>query len=229
MQPDPRARARDRVLYRLKTRGPQTASALASRLGITAMAVRQHLAALEEEGLVAYVDERRKVGRPARLWRLTPEGSERFPDTHADLTLELIDAVKATFGDEGLDRLVQRRTREQLDTYRAELPGKDSPLEKRIAALAGIRRREGYMAEWTREGDGFLLVENHCPICAAARTCQGLCREELQLFRTVLGGNVTVERVDHILSGARRCAYRILPRQKRGRAPLKRGRGRDGS
>jgi predicted ArsR family transcriptional regulator len=66
------------------------------------------------------------------------------------------------------------------------------------------------MAEWTRLDDGsFLLAENHCPICAAARACQGFCRSELELFKAVLGKRVTVERQDHILAGARRCAYRI--------------------
>jgi predicted ArsR family transcriptional regulator len=77
--------------------------------------------------------------------------------------------------------------------------------------LAEIRAREGYMAGWQKDGKGFLLLENHCPICAAARACQGFCRSELDLFRHVLGPDVAVERVEHILLGARRCAYRIAP------------------
>jgi predicted ArsR family transcriptional regulator len=78
-----------------------------------------------------------------------------------------------------------------------------------VARLAKIRAREGYMAEWRRDGDGFLLVENHCPICAAATACQGFCRSELEIFRDALGGDAEVERVEHLLAGARRCAYRI--------------------
>jgi predicted ArsR family transcriptional regulator len=71
------------------------------------------------------------------------------------------------------------------------------------------------MAECTKMPDGsILLVENHCPICAAATTCQGLCREELSLFRSVLGDKAQVERTDHILAGARRCAYRITPAEQ---------------
>jgi predicted ArsR family transcriptional regulator len=61
------------------------------------------------------------------------------------------------------------------------------------------------------DSDGFLFVENHCPICAAARACSGLCRSELEVFRGALGDGVTVERTDHILAGARRCAYRVTP------------------
>ncbi len=66
------------------------------------------------------------------------------------------------------------------------------------------------MADWSPDpGGGFLFVENHCPICAAAAACQGFCRAELMVFRAVLGPDVAIERTDHILAGARRCAYRI--------------------
>ena len=75
-----------------------------------------------------------------------------------------------------------------------------------------LRSDEGYMAELERiPGDGWLLAENHCPICAAARSCQGFCRHELNLFRELLGPGVAVERVEYLLSGGRRCAYRITP------------------
>ena len=56
----------ERILFLLKTRAPLTASDLARDLGITAMGVRQHLARLEADGLVAFADERKSVGRPKR-------------------------------------------------------------------------------------------------------------------------------------------------------------------
>ncbi len=212
MQEDSRARARDRVLLQLKTKGEQTAGQLADRLGITPMGVRQHLASLLDEKLVCYRDERRKVGRPARVWALTPTAAERFPDSHAELTVGLLDAMHEAFGDEGVDRLLAVRSRQQLKAYRAALPRPGAALDERVAALCKIRKAEGYMAEWSRDGDGFVLAENHCPICAAATACQGLCRDELDIFRKLLGRRARVERTDHILSGARRCAYRITPK-----------------
>ncbi|HJY84911.1 MAG TPA: MarR family transcriptional regulator, partial [Candidatus Binatia bacterium] len=84
----------------------------------------------------------------------------------------------------------------------------------KVQKLARIRTEEGYMADFKPTGKGaFLLVENHCPICAAATACQGFCATELDLFRAVLGPGVVVERAEHILSGDRRCAYRITPTQ----------------
>ncbi len=55
-------RSADRILLQLKTKGPQAAAQIARRLGVTAMAIRQHLYALRDDGLVTYDDERRKVG-----------------------------------------------------------------------------------------------------------------------------------------------------------------------
>jgi predicted ArsR family transcriptional regulator len=200
----------DRILYQLKTKGPQTAGPLAVRLGVTAMAVRQHLYRLKQQGLVDYLDERRPVGRPARLWRLTSTSASRFPDSHAELTLEVIGAVRAAFGESGLERLLHERTLRQKDAYAPRLKKAGAGLLGRAQALAEIRREQGYMAECVQRRDGsILLTENHCPICVAAASCQGLCREELSLFRSLLGGRARIERIDHILAGARRCAYMI--------------------
>ena len=66
------------------------------------------------------------------------------------------------------------------------------------------------MAEVQTQQDGsFLLIENHCPVCAAATACPGLCGAELDVFRVVLGRGVAVDREEHILTGQRRCTYRV--------------------
>jgi predicted ArsR family transcriptional regulator len=205
-------RTDERILYLLKTKGPQAASALAQRLHLTAMAVRQHLYRFREEGLVKFSNERRPVGRPAQIWRLTERAATRFPESHAELTLEMIDAIRAAFGEEGLNKLLKERTRRQLRDYSAKIRSAGSGLLERVRALSEIRSAQGYMSECMARPDGTILfAENHCPICIAAESCQGLCREELSLFREVLGKKTTVERTDHILAGARRCAYVICP------------------
>lgn len=210
VKPEHQASARDKILFYLKTKGPQTAAAIARRLGVTPMAVRQHLYALESGGLVSWEDRPAPVGRPARHWILTSSASGRFPDSHAELIVGLLDAVRSAFGEPGLEKLIHERLAQQSSRYRARLPGPRAPLERRIAALVSVRKEEGYMAEWSREADGsFSLIENHCPICDAAKTCQRICGSELDLFREVLGKSVGVERTEHMMDGARRCVYRI--------------------
>jgi predicted ArsR family transcriptional regulator len=210
VKPESSASARDKILFYLKTKGAQTAAVVARRLGVTPMAVRQHLYELERGGLVRWEDRPAPVGRPARHWSLTANGSERFPDSHAELIVGLLDAVRSAFGEPGLDRLIHERLAQQAAAYRRRLPGPRAPLESRIAALVAVRKEEGYMAEMTRDADSsFTLIENHCPICDAAKSCQRICGGELDLFRTVLGKGIRVERTEHMMEGARRCVYRI--------------------
>lgn len=199
----------DQILFLLKTRGPAETVELAERLGMSRQGARQHLENLAAQNLVQDETRAGGVGRPGRLWSLTAAGHARFPDSHAQMTVDLIEAVRSEFGDDGLDRLISRRERETTSTYLAAMTD-TPPLPERLERLASLRCAEGYMAEWSRGEDGsFLFVENHCPICAAATVCQGLCRAELATFRKVLGVDCEIERIEHILAGARRCAYRI--------------------
>jgi len=201
-------RSEARLLLRLKSAGPQAAAAIGRRLGITAVAARQQLAKLEVAGLVRRETERGGVGRPRHLWSLTDKGHARFPDGHAELTLDLIRGIRKVFGLAGLDRLIAARQAASLQLYRARLGA--GSLRGKVLRLAALRSEEGYMAQAApAPGGGYILRENHCPICVAARACQGLCRSELALFRAALGPGVEVERHEHILAGARRCAYRI--------------------
>jgi predicted ArsR family transcriptional regulator len=205
--------SRRALLDSLKRAGPQRARDLGDHLGVTAMAVRQHLYALEAEGIVTAEQQPRPRGRPVKLWRLTEAAERFFPDGHAELTLGLLDAMTEAFGTRGLGKLIAVRTAAQRAAYGARINPR-WPLKRRVEALARIRAEEGYMAEARKGGPGagrgvYLLVENHCPICAAARACRGLCQRELELFQEVLGPDVAVERLDHLLSGARRCSYAI--------------------
>ena len=206
----PPAKGRDAVRELLQRDGPISADAASAKLGITPMAVRQHLYALEEAGDAAFAEEARPRGRPVKLWRATGAAAAHFADSHAGLAADLIVQMKKAFGEAGLDRLLALRNADLERAYRAGTD-KARTLKGRLDALAKLRSAEGYMAEVRRapEGGGWLFVENHCPICAAARLCTGLCREELALFHRVLGKDVKVERLSHILAGAGRCAYRV--------------------
>lgn len=209
-------RSRRLLIDCLKQEGPQDAARLARRLGISAMAVRQHLYDLKAEGLVTHEVEARPagqnaVGRPAKLWALTPAADRFFPDGHAEFTVGLINAMKQAFGMEGLNKLLKVRAREQIAAYKARMD-RQSTLAKKLKVLAEIRTEEGYMAEVSKAAGGYLLVENHCPVCSAAAACTGLCNMEIEVFRKAIGGDYTVRRIDHILAGARRCAYLVTPR-----------------
>lgn len=196
------------ILDLLKREGEQSSSALAASLGVTPMAVRLHLYELEAEGIAAARSDRRGRGRPTKLWSLTDEAARLFPDAHQSLAVEMIKSVEELFGAEGLAKVVKKHGNMQRAAYSEKLKTART-LGERVKRLAAMRTGEGYMAEARRDGRDWLLVENHCPICSAARACSGLCAGELKVFSDVLGKDVKVEREEHILSGARRCAYRV--------------------
>jgi predicted ArsR family transcriptional regulator len=200
----------DRILFELKTRGPTGIRDLAARIGITRQAARAHLQRLAFEDLVGHNASPDGVGRPRQVWSLTSAGHARFPDTHAQMTVELIEAVRGEFGEVGLARLIGRREKAMAAHYAQSLKGATS-LDERLVRLVELRSAEGYMAEYARRDDGsYVIAENHCPICATAAACQGFCRSELALLAHLLAP-ARVERSEHLLAGSRRCAYVVTP------------------
>lgn len=201
----------DSILLQLKTEGPKTAKQLAQVLGISAMGVRQHLSRLQAEGLVSYDDARSGVGRPRRYFRLTGQGHASYPDRHRDLSVNLLQLSQEAFGEEGLNTLLMERQKVLQRQYRERI-GDCADLTEMVARLAEIRSSEGYMAEWARDGEDLLLTQHHCPVCTAAKACEGLCRSELETFRNLLAPQGSVSREEHVLEGGRCCAYRIRRR-----------------
>jgi predicted ArsR family transcriptional regulator len=205
--------AKRRVLERLKRVESATAAELAAAFEVTEAGIRQHLDRLEGHGLVErHPGAASARGRPPVRWSLTPLAADLFPDRHADLTVELLDSIRAAVGEEGLDRVIDARAERQQAAYQQVVPDATAPLRRRVAALARQRTVEGYMAEARVDGDAVLLIEHHCPVCLAAAACTGLCRGELELFRGVLGADVDVERTQHLIAGDPRCVYRIRER-----------------
>lgn len=200
----------DKIIQLLKLHGPLTAKTLAKELALTTMGVRQHLQALEEAGDVDIEDRVEGRGRPTRYWGLTEQSRTHFADRHGELTVQLIDSVKMIFGDRGLEKLIDHREQSALLQYSAAMLGA-TDIPTRLAILAQLRSNEGYMATIEQIDGVYFLLENHCPICAAATHCLNFCRSELQLFQQLFADIALVSREEHIIEGARRCAYRMHP------------------
>lgn len=207
----------DRILFLIKSKGPISTARLALALDLTPEAARQQVQKLVAEGLLeGRLEASSSVGRPRQNWTLTEAGNRRFPDTHAQLTVQLIGSVRQLFGEEGLDRLISQREAEARTLYRQRCNGKT--VAQRMAQLAEVRSEEGYMARVERDGKDWLLIEDHCPICVAARSCQGFCRSELSLFQEVVGASSSITREQHVLARASRCVYRIVAHPSRASA-----------
>jgi len=198
----------DRILQIVKRDGSVTAKHLSLALGMTTMGARQHLQSLEDDGILSTHDKKVKIGRPTRHWQLTQKGHEQFSDRHGELTIQFIEAVEHVFGKDGLEKVTLEREKLTLEHYRQHLEQCDA-LESKLTTLVTLRQQEGYMAELEQDEQGFILIENHCPICKAATRCPSLCQSELSVFQSLLGKETTITRTEHIIQGQRRCVYRI--------------------
>jgi len=204
----------EQILTLLKKRGKATSKSIADELYITKEGARKHLLNLLAGNYVKSSIEIMGVGRPSTFYSLTDKGLSRFPDSHADISVQLLRSVKNLLGENALDLLINDRGKIIYDRYSKEI-SEAGTLEEKLEALCKKRSEEGYMAEWRKENNIFYLIENHCPICAAATECQKFCHSESQNFKKLFGNEYIIERVEHIVGNENRCVYKIIPNNQR--------------
>lgn len=198
-----------KVLTILKTKGHQSTSEIAKGLGLTTEGARLLLLKMAEEGLVDSSFSAKGVGRPVQLWTLTASGNAQFPDMHADFSIQLMDTILQEIGGEALKTIIKSREKENYSRYASELDNL-STLEEKVTRLAEMRTLDGYIAEYAKESNEvFFLIENHCPIEAAAKKSDQICLSEFNTIKSLFGEDVLVSRTHYILNGDRHCAYRI--------------------
>ena len=199
---------RQEILTSLKVEGSRTADELARTLGISQVAVRQHLSSLEAEQSVAVEIERKGLGRPAHRYRLTPLGDETFPRKYDTLANSMLDELRAWQGDEAISELVGRQRERIRRDWQSRLSGKQT--HERISELARLLTELGYMAEAREVSPGFyMLVKRNCPLCAVARNHPETCCKTSAAFYEQLLGDLVVERSETILEGSRNCAFTL--------------------
>lgn len=192
----------------LKMRGEATSQVIAEELAITKEGARKHLLNLADGGYVKAAVRSEGVGRPSTYYALTDKGIARFPDAHADIAVQLLQSIKKLLGENALDLLISDREANVYEKYSKAMENAGT-LEQKLRILSEKRTEEGYMAEWRQEKDAYFLIENHCPICAAAAECQGFCRSELTNFRQLIGREYDVQRIEYLPEGGKRCVYKV--------------------
>jgi DeoR family transcriptional regulator, suf operon transcriptional repressor len=199
------------MLTALKRRGELGVEELASATGITSSGARQHLSTLERDGLIERREIREGIGRPRVAYRLTAAADALYPRTYHDLTNELLEYVRDD-DPELLERIFARRRERRLANAQRRLEGLPN-LETRVQELTKILDEDGYVAEVEPlEASGFRIVEHNCAILGVAMKYGQACGSELEFIRAALP-DTTIERVQHILSGAFSCAYEVRPKE----------------
>ncbi len=199
-------KTRDRLLQLLLTRPRRTVKELAAELGINPISVRHHLTRLEAEGLIASEEERHGVGRPRRVYYLTPLGLERFPSRYVQFTIRLLQQLKETLPPDMVGQLFAQMARQMAEDYTPAL--EDLTLEERLDFLAQLLQREGFTVEWEREKDRYVLREISCPYLHIGQSHREICAVDETLIAAML--NIPASRVQCILDGDHVCTY-VIP------------------
>ncbi|MGG1551474.1 helix-turn-helix transcriptional regulator [Paenibacillus ferrarius] len=199
---------RKMILSMLKTQGSLSVQELAKQLGITEMAVRRHIHALEKDDLLEAKLIRQAMGRPTNVYTLAPRADDLFPKKYLQLTLDLLDELLEGEGHDKIERLFEGRQGKLEARYQPRMSGKS--LDERVEELAAIQNENGYMVEWSkRDDETFEFNEHNCPISKVAGTFQQACQCELSLFQNLL--DASVERTACLAKGANKCVYIIRP------------------
>ena len=216
-------RTRDHVARLLLERGPSTAAALSTELGLSPAAVRRHLDAMTDAGTItsreARVYGRRGRGRPARLFMLTDAGHAAGPAAYDDIAVQALRFVAETGGADAVRAFAEQRVAGAEARYSRDT-GVDDDLATRAASLAAALSADGYAATVTRGPSGLQLCQHHCPVQQVATEFPQLCEAETAAFSRILGTHV--QRLATISHGDGVCTTHIpdpAPASAPGKAP----------
>jgi predicted ArsR family transcriptional regulator len=197
------------IVRLLRRQGDLTVEELSRQIGITSVAVRQHLETLEAEGFLAIRTERRPIGRPRRLYRLTDLADDLFPKSYSLLAETILEHLEGAGGPGMVAEVFDSRRRKTESEIAPRLIGQS--LEQRVRTVTQIQDQSGYMAEYEGLPDQtFVIREHNCAICKVARRFPQACQKELEMFQNLLDADV--ERVEHMAAGDPQCAYIVRPK-----------------
>ena len=194
----------------LKNKSGLTVDELSKGLEITRNAVRQHLAALESDGLVAQGATRPSGGRPQQLYALTGKGKEVFPRHYSWFAQLVIEAIKRERGSEGLSERLGEIGAGVAAQLRSQSPGLETR-EQKVAKLAVVMDQLGYNAKTTAAGKAPVIEADNCVFHELAVKNPEICHFDLAMM-----GAFTDSKVDHqecMARGGNVCRFRFTGRK----------------
>lgn len=204
VSPDPQAgdgRTRDRVARLLLELGPSTATTLGERLGLSPAAIRRHLDAMVEAGVLtarsARPISRRGRGRPAKMFALTDAGHAAGPVAYDELATGALRFLERTVGPDAVTDFAETRAADLEQRLRAALElGPDdvvadaADVSEVAEKVAEALSADGYAAGISMVPSGAQLCQHHCPVQDVAREFPQLCEAETAMLSRLLGTHV---------------------------------------
>jgi predicted ArsR family transcriptional regulator len=197
---------RDKILQTLLRRPRSTISELAEAVGINPISVRHHLTNLQMEALVEAEEERHGVGRPRLVYFLTENGLEKFPTRYLRLTTRLLTQMKEQLPQPVVSAMFKQVATDLASQHEEQLKG--LTIEERLDALQDLLAEEGFVVEWEKKDESYLIHEITCPYLQVGQNHPEICNVDETLISKMLA--VPTSKVQCILSGAAHCTY-VVP------------------
>ncbi len=201
---------RDVVLHSIKSMNGATVDQLAEVAGVSPVTVRHHLNGLQAEGLISAEAIRRKVGRPYYVYTVSEAGLELFPKKYFALSNRILDELKDRFSADVVNDLFQSLVQRIIDQHRTQF--ERLAFEDRLDYLMRLLADEGFMADWKREGDTYLINEFSCPFISIGQQHAEICSLDRALIEAVT--NAPIEQHSCMLDGDECCQFTVLPSPK---------------
>jgi len=199
------------ILEALKKSGGLPVSDLAREVKMSYMGVKQHCLKLVAMGYLEewrLPREKKEVGRPEKLYRLTPRCAPLFPEAGVDLTLAVLRGVREMFGEAAPEKVLYRHFQDLREQWQPKFRTGQSLLEK-ATRLADLRDKAGWFSRCHHEaGTGFRIEEFHNPLARIYEEYPNVVRMELQMMEVLLGARVLRSEVS-IGKGEKRVVYEI--------------------
>ena len=197
---------RNSIIQLLKKSNGLSIEELSKIINITPMGIRQHLLSLEKKGVVTYISKKHGIGRPGFVYMLTKSADALFPKSYDKFAIEILNNIKKHEGPEKLDTIFRTNKDKQLNTLKDALAGMET-FDETVNGLKNMLESEGHIVELTRNNGDYHLKQYNCPINKIAAEFKEICKYELQLYRDLLGDQVTREQ--NIAEGSPACFYKI--------------------
>jgi predicted ArsR family transcriptional regulator len=199
------ASTRGRIAATLRRRRSASAAELAQELGLSANAIRQQLASLQDEGLVSERPVRRGKTKPTYEFSLTGDGERLFPQRYDLLLNAVLREVRDIGGDDAVQQIFQRmgrRASEKMSARTENLHGED-----RVGALVDLLREHGVEADYNAEGKTYHIAEHNCPYAETVKEHPQVC----SVIHTVLSDLFPAgsKQTESLATGGEACRFEV--------------------
>lgn len=194
---------RERVLQTLLLKPNATINDLAEAVDINTISVRHHLTSLQADGIVQAQEARHGVGRPRLIYSLTEKGAELFPTRYLRLVNQLFSRLKDQLPKKEMEKLLTQVALDITAGFGEKI--RNLSTEDKLEAIQHFFLKEGFLIEWSKEGDNYVIAEISCPFYHISQAHPEVCLIDRCMLSALL--SAPVDRVSCVLNGDNHCAY----------------------